>query len=45
VHHLIGWSLLAQDITDQWWFYAIGVLILAGLVVVFFMVRNKREED
>jgi LPXTG-motif cell wall-anchored protein len=33
------------DFIGSFWFFVIGGLLLVGLIVLFFVIRNKREED
>ena len=34
-----------MSMTDSIWFYVIGVLLLIGLGVLYFMVKNKGAGD
>jgi LPXTG-motif cell wall-anchored protein len=33
------------DFIGSFWFFAIGILILVGLVILLLVMRNRREED
>ena len=33
------------DFIGSFWFFAIGVIVLIGLVVLLLVLRNKREEE
>jgi LPXTG-motif cell wall-anchored protein len=34
-----------DDFIGSFWFFMIGGLLLVGLVVLLFVLRNRREED
>jgi LPXTG-motif cell wall-anchored protein len=33
------------DFIGSFWFFAIGILILIGLVILLLVMRNRREEE
>jgi LPXTG-motif cell wall-anchored protein len=34
-----------SGITDSWWFYIIGTIVLLGLIGLLIVMRNKKDED
>jgi LPXTG-motif cell wall-anchored protein len=36
---------IVPSFMTEWWFLTLGGLVLIGLIVVYFVIRNKRPTD